>query len=117
MSDAPNTAELTEEVTEPEPDVVYQLLGFRFGVGEADFHPEGEEPRTEPVVLFDSVLVEAGTEHTVNARLVLAGATSALVGEEATEAAHSLLGLILARAGVEDATSDDAPEGEKGESA
>lgn len=117
MTDTPSTAELTEEV-EVEPDVTYQVFAFRFGLGDADFAPDGEEPRSEPVVLFDAVLVEAGTDTNVNARLVLAGATSAIVADEAEKAAHALLGLILAKAGAQDeSASDNGPEGQKGVSA
>lgn len=117
-ADAPHTAELVE-AAEPEPDVTYQLLAFRFGVGMADFFPDGAEPRSEPVVLFDAVLAEAGSEDTVNARIVLAGATAAIVADEARGSAEDLLGFILAQAGVTDDTTqtNDTAEAEKGEPA
>lgn len=102
MTDLSTDTEPTEEV---EPDVTYALSAFRFGVGTADFDAEGGVS-TEPVVLFDAVLVD--TEgHDTNARIVLAGATSALVAEEAEASATMLLQLILAAAGAQD---NDNPE-------
>lgn len=104
------------EAEEVQPDVTYIARAFAFGLGTADFRDEDGAEGTEPVVLFDTVLVEAGTDHTVNARIVLAGATSALVAEEAEAAAVGLLGLILAEAGIKDeSTFIESPEGEEGE--
>lgn len=106
----------TGEGVEPEPDVVYQLLAFRFGVGEADFDKQdGSGVVTEPVVLFDTVL--GHPEGNVNARIILAGATSAIVADEAESAAGMLLSFILSKAEQATTTNDTADEAEKGEPA
>lgn len=109
----------TAPEAEPEYEVHnYVLRRFGLGIGEALFNTgeDGGDPRPEPVVLFD-VLLESqdGTEHA--ARIVLAGATSAIVAEEMDEAAHGLLGVILAQAGTAEddtASTDDTPAGEEG---
>lgn len=118
----PSTVDTEQEVEAVQPDVTYQLTAFAFGLGQARFSlPDTEGLTTEPVVLLDAVLVDEH-DHSLNARIVLAGATSAIVAEEADEAAHGLLRFILdaaeaAAEGDDPTPTNDTPDGENGEAA